>query len=458
MSTVYFTDDGFPSPNSVKASIKTTNSNNNSAKAAIAGVTQTAEFAKGNIRQRSFEKRFEYRVYNPNGTFVTAWTSEVLTDPRFRAVINGGPGEMVVRLARSFDDFGEDVDVKLFNRVKVVCFDRDAPTGALIYSGVITGYRPILDGAKEYVEITLLHTISEFSHIVLRNAAGETTISQSSLDPSQIFKNIIDYYRADQGFINYTPTSIDTTATTTSYTFSVYTIKEALDKAIELCPYDWYWRVDSDNILYLRRSNLNLADHSFIIGKHVAQMETWRRGEDIVNRIYFVGGDTGGGVPFYKLYQNSASISSYGIHAIKFVDQRVTLDTTATVMASRLLNTKKDPEIRTTITIVDNNGQNPEVGYDIESIKPGMTMKIRGLKQGVKTVSYWDQMIWDQDVWDQTLAYSAADVIQIQSIDYSPNFITIEASSRLPEISKRIEDIQRNLEKTQTLDVPSSPS
>ncbi len=131
---------------------------------------------------------------------------------------------------------------------------------------------------------------------------------------------------------------------------------------------------------------------------------------------------------------------------------------TADKMANRILDSKINPEIRTIVTIFDTNGENADRGYDIESVDPGEVMKIRNIEQGVKAPSLWDQMQWDVDVWDQTLTYTAAEEVQILSIAYKPQGITIEASSRLPEISKRIEDINRNLVASQTKDNPASPT
>ena len=85
-------------------------------------------------------------------------------------------------------------------------------------------------------------------------------------------------------------------------------------------------------------------------------------------------------------------------------------------------------------------------------------MRIRNISQGVKTISLWDQMTWDDDVWDQTLSYSASDVIQIMSVEYDPNGVRIEASSRLPEISKRVEDVYRNTELSLTINAPGTPT
>jgi len=84
-------------------------------------------------------------------------------------------------------------------------------------------------------------------------------------------------------------------------------------------------------------------------------------------------------------------------------------------------------------------------------------MKIENIKGSTKTYSRWDQFTWDTDVWDATLTTSAADVIQILAFDYNPDAMRIEASSRLPEVAKRIEDIERNLVQNEVRDNPSSP-
>jgi len=403
-----------------------------------------------------FKKYYEYRVYTRLGQFITNWMDEVLSEPTFKMVINGGPGEMVVKLARKFDSFGEDYDVALFNRIEVYCFDKDAVSGTLIYSGYISGYRPILEDSAEYVEITILHFVSEMSNISLRDGTGNTDIVMNSTDPSNMLKNVVGYYRADDGLINYDATSIDLTGTVVSYDFKTYDIKEAIDKIIELTPQYWYWFVDANNVIYLKYSDLLSAQHSFVLGRHISRMETWRRGEDIVNRVYFVGAETAG-VAMYRVYSNTGSIASYGIHSTKLVDQRVSLTATADIIANRVINHKKDPEIRTSITILDNNGWDSGKGYDIESIKPGQTMRIKNLKQGVKTVTRWDQFTWDDDVWDQTLSYAASDNIQIQSVEYHPDYVVLEASSRTPDIAKRVEDVYRNLKETQTLTTPGDP-
>jgi hypothetical protein len=408
------------------------------------------------ISESPHRKTFDYRIYD-GPTFISSWSEEVISDPTFRAVVNGGPGEMIVKLARSYDDFGEDIDVKLLNTVEVWCFDREAPSGVMIYSGYISGYRPIIDSHSEYIEITLLHHIAKMSHLILRDGDGDTQIAMNSYDPSQMVKDIVGYYQADGGLIEYTDDSIKNTNTTVSYTFNIYTIKEALDKAINLTPQNWFWRVDADNVLTMSNFNVAKATHLLQVGKNISYMETWRRAEDLINRVYFVGQESGG-VPKYRVYSNTGSIDSYGIHATKLVDQRVGLDATADVLAGTEIGRRKDPEIRTMVTITDSNGYDSTKGYDIEAIRPGHSIQIRDIKQPEKAQTLWDIGEWDEDVWDQTLAYAAADILQIVAIEYTPSAIRVEASSRMPEISKRMEDIYRNWEESATWNVPSTPT
>jgi len=445
------------STSSTTTSSSTSTSSSSSTSTSSTTTSSSTSTSSTTIGGEDFErKHFVYKVYDGT-TYSRTWYDEVISDPKFRNVINGGPGELIIKLARNFDDFGEDVDVKLGNKVELWVYDRQVPNGQLLYTGFISGYRPILDGNTEYVEITVLSYIYELSYFMLRDSGGDTEIAYNSYDPSDIIKDIIDKYRDDGGTLNYSADSIETTNTTVSYTFNTNTAKEAIDKCIELAPNGWYWTIDASGIVYFKNKSTD-ADHDFIIGRNIGKMETWRRTEDIVNRIYFTGFTTSSGTGLYRTYQNSGSITAYGLHAIKKVDHRVTNPTTADTMANRILDAKIDPEIRTLITILDNNGVYVARGYDIETIQPGETMEILNLAKGEKGLSLWDAMQWDVDVWDHTLSYAAADVIQILATEYTPDLIRIEASSRLPEIPKRIEDINRNLEDTRTVNNPASPT
>ena len=405
------------------------------------------------IRSINEKKTYEYRVYNDNN-YVNSWSKDVISDPKWRTIINGGASELVVTLARKFDNFGEGFDIYLNNRVDLWAFNGSNPNGTRIYRGYISGYRPILEGNKETLEVTILSYVSEMTGYMYRNPDGTTAVIHSNQDPADILKAIINRYRTEGGFVSYSPTSIASTGTTVSYTFNTNTIKEAIDIVLALCPVGWYWYVKPDGYIYLQPQPAT-ATHIFRIGREVEHMETWRRAEDIVNRVYF----TGGGTPqLYRTYSNTGSITAYGLRIYKYIDQRVTNTATADTMALKVLNGKQDPEIRTTVVVNDNDGPTPEKGYNIESVNVGDTIQVRNLQSGVKTETLWDIAYWDIDVWDQTLTYLTTQPVQVQAIDYTPQYISIEASSRPPDISQRIEQVATTTQTAALADNPTSPT
>lgn len=409
-------------------------------------------FRETRIKQLVINKHYYYKVYD-NNEYIATWTKEVISEPSFKTNINGGPGNMTIELGRLFDDFGEDVDVKLNNRVDMYVVDRDNPNGLLLYSGYISGYEPVINEVEEKVIITVLGYVAELQRMILRDSSGNTTLTYNSYDPAAILRDVIDKYRALGGSLRYTDASIDLTNTVISYTFNTNTVKEVLDKIIELCPVGWYFRIDPDGVIHLHPRHIT-SDHIFTIGLDVERLRTFRRVEDVVNRVFFIGA---GSPALFRKYENTGSDDAYGKYEKKIVDQRVSVVATAQTMAEREINSKKDPEIRSTFTILDNNGPGKK-GYDIELIKVGETLSVKNLKTAIRTASLWNSAIWDTDVWDQTIAAQAADVIQILSLSYTPDSIVIEASSRLPQIAKRIEDIQRNLEVSQSTNNPAAPS
>lgn len=400
----------------------------------------------------TINKTFYYKIYD-SSTLVTVWSEDVFSDPRFTVGINNGPGELNIKLARSFDNFGEGSDVKLNNKVECWCVDKDSPSGILIYAGFISGYKPVFEEDNQYIEVTVLGFIDELNRMVLRDVSGNTTLAYNSQDPANILKDVLVKYNALGGRLGFTSSSITLTNTVVSYTFNTNTIKECLDKIIELCPLGWYYRIDPTGFVFLAPKSAT-AIHTFSVGTEIENLETFRRVENMVNRVLVIGG---GSPALFRKYENTSAQATYGLYELVYVDQRITVVATAAIIAQRIIDDRKDPEIRSTFVIVDNSGARG-MGYDIESIKVGQTLRVRNLFTSGIQPSLWDKARWDVDVWDQSLAASAADVIQILSIGYTPDSITVEASSRLPQVAKRIEDINRNLQTSQMVNNPTVPS
>jgi len=396
-------------------------------------------------------KKFIYKIYDSDGFVSTI--KEVSDEPKFTSYINSGLGELTIKLPRSVFQFEEGTVIAQNNQLKVICFDTDAPNGTTIYNGYISKYAPTLNRGKEFVTVTCLGYITETARFMAEDASGNTTLTYNSYDPTNILKDIVDKYSTAGGTLDYTVTSTDDTSTTVSYEVNTYTVKEALDKVVELSPVGWYYYADENDVINFKSEDTT-ANHTFTLGKDVVTIIPEKSTEEMVNRIYFTGGDVSG-TTFYKKYERSGSISTYGLYSEKYIDARVTDESTADIIAGAILDRNDSPETRTTLIIRDNNNGDGR-GYDIESIKPGDTCKVIGYTE--KETNLWDEGVWDTDKWDYDITKVSSTVQQIMKVSYSPNQITLEISSKLPNISHRVEDIKRNLDKTQTNNNPSAPT
>lgn len=398
-------------------------------------------------------KKYIFKAYDSTGGFLST-ISDVSDDPQFTSYINSGLGQLTFRLPRSVFRFEENTVIAQNNKIKVVCYDGDAPNGTDVYSGYISKYIPTLEKGREYVDVTCLGYATELERFMAEDASGNTTLDYNSEDPTDIFKDVLDKYTGAGGSVDYSVSSTEDTSSTVSYEFNTYTVKEALDKCVELSPNGWYFFVGSDDVVTFKEKN-DTADHVFTLGKDVVSIIPEKSVENLTNRIYFTGGDDASGNVIFRKYERSGSISTYGLYSKKIIDKRVTDTDTMEIMATAVLDREDTPETRTVLEILDNNNDHNR-GYDIESINPGDTCKIIGYDE--QPTNLWDEAIWGVDKWDYDITQVSSTVQQIMKVSYSPNSVILELSSRRPEITNRIEDIKRNLDRVSTNDNPSSPT
>lgn len=431
-------------------------------------------------------KRFYYKVYNgSDGSFNTVWHNEVMNKPSFDYNINGGHGELIIDLARKSSDFGEEDDVAIGNEVDLIVafgdeememsvesvdntkwdkFDwtdgfwdyKDVqPTfkegGDKIYHGIIRSYEPFIGGDKEFVRIHLSPYIVKLGDEILKTEVdGDTTIAFASEDPTTILTDIIDYQGND---FDYSWDTVNNTGTTVSYTFKFVTYREAIDKVIQLCPPFWYWYVDANDSIWLEKTDYDTVDHELWVGKEITKISATKRTEDLVNAVYFLGG---GDPPLYNKYEISASIDKWGRREKKMKDSRVTIGATAQTMADRELNENSYPINMMTIEVVS-NAIDTTRGYEIESIKPGDVLQVQHPEMTTETTQ-WNLFNWDEDFWDYNLLYSLGQPMQVLNLKYDYDTATIQLSSQIKDVVKRIEDINRNKDETDSDNIPTAPS
>ncbi len=428
-------------------------------------------------------KTYQYKVYTKDGGYITTWNN-VLSDFKYTQAINSLGSSVTILLGKTADSIysgltnwitesgvgviteaGDDIivsansenqvgpgsDVDLRQRVDVYVFfgqstnwiteaginittesgqdivvDDGAPGGRRIYSGYISKYKAIY-GGEEHIEVNVVSFGAELANYVLESGLS-TTLAYNSQDPTAIFKDAMDKFVAAGGIVSYNTTSADLTNTKVSYTFKTAIYTDVVKKVLELCPTDWgFWLDQGANIIYLKPRPM-LKSHVFHLGQHVQSLELVRDIEGLQNKVYFVGGDIGGSVNLFKKYSDPTSITAYGQGLNIHTDNRVKLDTSADVIANSQLARYKSPRYYSTVTIFSSV-------YDIESITVGQLVGFANFNNAVDRLE-----------------------MQVVNISYEPDFVQLTLDTLLPSVSKRVEDINRNLREVQTMDNPVSPT
>lgn len=396
------------------------------------------------VSYSDIEKQVMYKIFNKDGMLITTWNPrrDVISSPTLKEQINNAGTEFVLTLARPADNFGEGADVNHENRIELWVADKDAPNGVCMFIGRVSKYKPNYN--NETVDVTVLGYGSQLSMNIIEGAGtpATTTVAFNSYDPGEILMELIDKLAAMDIPLTYTVDSIDLPGTVVSYTFNTNTYLDGFNKVLELCPQNWYYYIDQSvypHVVHLHE-RADTPDHVFTIGQHITNLDIEKSVETIVNRIFFTGGDTGSGL-LYKRYDNLTSQATYGVRSIKVSDGRVTQETTADIIAGRLM--VGNPQILVNLGIGD-NGIERYKGYNIEAVNIGDMVKIGNT--GASASSKYDLAIFDTSPYDYDLGNIGTIQFQITERTYTLEQVTMSLSTTPPDVTKRIADIKRNLE------------
>lgn len=348
-------------------------------------------------------KKLYIKSYDVNGTYIKTFFDFAVGS--FSKKINVGISSMSLTLARKFDDFNENGDVTLGNKLELWLTDED--TGSVpekIYTGYIEQQNPRIRNDEEYVEILCLSVASYLTQDVLKDGAqttlftdttaGITTVSATAAEIANVLKAIIDLFRENNTSLklNYSTESgdsIETTGNDMNYTFKAMQYAEAIKKCKEIAPQNWYWYIDENEVFWFKPVPSS-ATHTFTIGKNISRLDV-NKGLDSVKNIALVSD----GQTFYSQYKDDTSIALYGRRVRQITDSALGDQTSIDNVGNSFVAENKDPKIRIVMEIIDNNEN--AVGYDIESIQPGETCKIVGINPSEEL--FTDNMIIQEVEW-----------------------------------------------------------
>jgi len=257
---------------------------------------------------------------------------------------------------------------------------------------------------------------------------GNTTVPMNSMDPTNIFRNIIDYAQTQGAKIRYELEDMPPTYTTVSYTFKGNTIKEALDKALQLLPTDWAYRYDFGTNRLSIFPRPTTSSHTATLGNNIVKFKLKRSIEKIINDVFFSGGQVTPDVNLFIRVTDPGSISQWRRGLAKLSDNRVVIDATARLLASVAIDRGNGPLYSGTITLGNTD-------FPIEDVNVGELIAYSGFGNFVDQIS-----------------------LQLMSRTYNTETISGNLETLPAKVTKRIEDIKRNLDQQEQENNPVSPS
>lgn len=433
--------------------------------------------------QQLAQKDYEYRVFTHDGDFIGIWQN-ITSDFAYEQYINQTPTELNVSIGRSPNNLaikldalldensspitdenssiiyaqtetanavGDGSDVDINYNVDVYAFyggyeqllDEDgdpildensdpilvqfgAPNGKRVYSGYIADYE-LTYGEQTGVDVVIVPHSAEMDHYVFLDGTDTTVSYGASTDPVQMAIDAMDNYQSQGGIVEYTAISMPLSGETAAYDFNLQTTREVQDKIIELLPAGYYQFVDpGENRQYVLQK-ADTPHHTFYYEKHIGQLKLRKSITQLINDVYFVGGDTGSG-KLYKEYTDATSISTYRRGLSRKSDSRVILASSAQLLSEQDIDTYKDPRYRTSVEISD-------AVYDIESIKLGQMVAFKNFG------TFVDQL-----------------VLQIVGIHRKKHTVILDLDMVVPSDTKRLYELRKSLLNEQVIDIGTAPA
>lgn len=265
-------------------------------------------------------------------------------------------------------------------------------------------------------------------YFVTYQSTSATNSAFSSQDPSAILRSLLDAYSAAGGTLTYSGSTIDNTGTSVSYTFSVNTVLEGIQKLLSLAPANWYWYVDpATNLIYFKQVN-STADITLVKGRDLAKLDLEATIERLKNIVYFTGGSTGATNLYVKSTDTGSLNAGDRVGLARITDNRVTLSATAQTINQGFLDENSDEKYQTQVTVNDGT-------IDLNNLRPGKTIGFEGFGNFVDNL-----------------------ILQIVSIQRKPDQSVLSLGVLPRRASVQVEEIRRQLNETQTVANPTTPS
>lgn len=387
----------------------------------------------------SLARTTESLLDNNGATILDINNAEILTLSQTRNKV--GPGSSINHNNRIdlYVFYGENGPILDNNSLPILDNNGDelvgtigAPNGIRRFTGFISEINTKY-GDDENTDVQLMSYGFDLDQYPVVTPTGDTTVAFNSYDQGDMVREALEQFKTD-GIGTYTDYSLATVADTgflASYTFRVNTYKELLDKAVQLAPAGWYYRVGlGDNLVYFKPKPSS-PNHVFFLGKHIKSLNLRSYNGDTVNDVIYTGGSTDPTDPLIlPLFVRKTVVPVTGTRRglNRTSDSRVTLVPSAEILSDGLINEGQNIQYRTTLDILDRT-------YDIESIAVGDLVGFAN---------------FDNQVDDITM--------QVVALNYTPDVINLQLDSMPKSMPKRLEELRKSLLVTDNSNVPDAPA
>ncbi len=376
-------------------------------------------------------KQYEYKIYDFSWNVVGVLSDVADHHPVFAYDVNGGLGALRLTINRHRSKVYTCNDLIPGNHIVVT----EKNGGTKVYSGRIMRVNSVIGTEKSQVSIECVGYVQEWAVRLVELSDGTTGLMATGDDPTELFSHLITL---SGGNIN--AGTIETSGVSADLSVNGAYVLDAVEKIMERLPNDWYWYVDATRKAHIRQVRTT-PDHILTLGREIQNLEFTSKMDNVINDVLIIGGTPDGEEQIVARSKSQASIDTYGKRQRVVIDGRLTSTTSINYIANSHLSPSVDMEVR--FDVLDDAFSSR--GYDIESIKPGDSIRIKD-RAGSNDGTRWDEDNWDESYWDAHPNEVFDSVLVVKRITYRGTHITVEVSDRLPSVAHNLATVKRNQE------------
>ncbi|MCK9599689.1 MAG: hypothetical protein M0R06_11660 [Sphaerochaeta sp.] len=365
-------------------------------------------------------KTVTVKTYSPAGVFLGVLLGAQVGDVSMS--LDGGVGECVIGVPAPFGADGQAWAEG--NRVELSVGDADTASDAspepgaavVVFSGTITRVLRETGSSGSRVTVGALGDQHLLGCDILRVGAQTTLYSkatdgltvtsgdQSAADIGEMARAVLDAYLVANptSRLHYLPGDVPDVGVSATYTFEAMSVRDALD-ALKGMAAGVHWFVDASGRVTFGPTGGGTA-HALTFGRELTYARIERSLERTRNSWLVWDGKAAG---TYVRFEDAASVAAVGRRMEVRSDYGLADADAVAALGARLLSERKDVDVRLTLEVADSSAAN---GYDIETLRPGDTVRLMGFDADVADWTFRDAMLVTSVTWRRGSATVTVDV------------------------------------------------